>query len=131
MSKERYNQIIDEVYNIYIQRCIEDIDEFIKNNPGTLIDYQEDTKEHFIESIKNNRHWFSGKLGFADERGLKIEERELSLEERVNLLKNIDSRLIPTSALMKSIVEPILNEHNIPTKQTTLTYQNEKIEVYE
>jgi hypothetical protein len=27
--------------------------------------------------------------------------------------------------------EESLNEHNIPTKQITLTYQNEKLEVYE
>jgi hypothetical protein len=128
MSKERYNQIIDEVYNIYIQKCRKDKDDFIKNNPRTKINYREDTKERFIESIKNNRHWFSGKLGFADEWGLKIEERELDYNERCNLYvkKYGDFSVHPFQG--KTI---ILNDFNIPTKQITLTYQNETIQFYE
>jgi hypothetical protein len=128
MSKERYNQIIDEVYNIYIQKCRKDKDDFIKNNPRTLINYREDTKERFIESIKNNRHWFSGKLGFADEWGLKIEERELNYNERCDLyIKEYgDFDVHPFQG--KTI---ILNDFNIPTKLITLEYKEEKIKVYE
>ena len=54
--------------------------------------------------------------------GFQVYTRELSLEERVNLLKPIDSGLIPTSKLMQSIVEPILNEYNIPTRAISLMY---------
>lgn len=92
------------------------------------------SKEDFINKIKIDKK-FTEELSqrFAESLGVefKIEEQELSLEERVNLLKTIDSGLIPTSKLMQSIVEPILNEHNIPTKLITLTYQNESIQSYE
>jgi hypothetical protein len=142
MSKERYSQIIDEVYNIYIQKCREDRDEFIKNNPDTLIDYREDTKEIFIESIKNNRHWFGGKLGFADEWGLKIEERELSSAEmwewynknggpngKTLLVGMIVYQNEEDNSHIKSWLEKWAP--NVPTKQITLTYQNETIQFYE
>jgi hypothetical protein len=132
MNKERYNQIIDEVYNIYIQKCRKDKDDFIKNNPRTLINYREDTKERFIESIKNNRHWFSGKLGFADEWGLKIEERELSLDERMQIWnERTEGFYIMLIWGHGKTQEESLSEHNIPTKLITLQYNGEKIEVHE
>jgi hypothetical protein len=124
MSTERYHHIIDEVYGNYLKnftpkQCPPNIDVQPRY-------YEPMTKEWFILSLKEKND--RGRE-FSKRWGLKIEERELSLEERVNLLN--DSGLIPTSKLMQSIVEPILSEHNIPSKQITFQYNGEKIEVYE
>ncbi len=126
MSKERYNEIIDMVYRDY------EVDTSLGNcaalNPQAIVEgwapdlIDELSKEEFINKCKTDQE-------FSEKWGLKIEERELSLGERVNLLN--DSGLIPTSKLMQSIVEPILSEHNIPSKQITFQYNGEKIEVYE
>jgi hypothetical protein len=126
MSKERYNEIIDMVYRDY------EVDTSLGNcaalNPQAIVEgwapdlIDELSKEEFINKCKTDQE-------FSEKWGLKIEERELSLEERVNLLN--DSGLIPTSKLMQSIVEPILSEHNISTKLITITHQNESIQFYE
>lgn len=123
MNNERYNQIVDEAYKDYrksIHRMLESWDakyhKVLKAEADGCRPY---TQETFINKCKTDKE-------FSEKWGLKIIERELSLEERVNLLN--DSGLIPTSKLMQSIVEPILSEHNIPTKLITLEYNGEKIE---
>jgi hypothetical protein len=122
MSKERYNQIIDEVYKNYA-----DSHWTPPENPkGPLLSDQlwslrpmQHSKESFIRECKNNRK-------FSEKWGLKIEERELSWEERVQwVMKNTD---VEWENLY--IVEEV-NKESSPTKQITITYQNEKIEVYE
>ena len=138
MSKERYNQIIDYIYSLHtadisLSNCVALNPQAIREGWAPDIT-DEMSKEDFINKIKIDKK-FTEQLSkrFAEDLGIefKIEERELSLEERVNLLKTIDSGLIPTSTLMQSIVEPILNEHNVPTKLITLEYNGEKIKVYE
>jgi len=64
MNKERFYQIIDEVYNKYLTKYVgyDDVP----------------PKELFLFEIKNNTE-------FSERWGLKIEERELSLEERHQL----------------------------------------------
>jgi hypothetical protein len=122
MSKERYNQIIDETHDNYLKNCLNT--KWMKENfffDGSS-NHHYYLRDEFINKCKTDQE-------FSERWGLKIEERELSLEERVNLLN--DSGLIPTSKLMQSIVEPILSEHNIPSKQITFQYNGEKIEVYE
>ena len=110
MSKERYNQIIDEVYNKYTTKYMgyDDVP----------------SKELFLFEIKNNP-------GFSEKWGLKIEERELSFNERI---KHIVNSLKSNAPLLMEEDEKTtqwLNENNIPTKQITLTYNNETIESYE
>jgi hypothetical protein len=145
MNNERYNQIIDEVYNKYLQFKKENItntqwdiilDSYIYDGdvpikPGTVLGHYTGrmcTKEELIEKIRSNKDW-------SERWGLKIEERELSLEER-SLIAN--SNHYEVSLNIKGIgvdgdvtLHTHLDELNIPTKLITLLYSNETIEVYE
>ena len=121
MNNERYNQIIDEVYENFIKSYTGKDNEIILppldyiNDDGNLM-----SKNQFITSIKYD-YWFS------ETWGLKIEERELSLEERVKLYEqktNADTSFFP-------VLSETLYVHNIPTKLITITYNNETIESYE
>ena len=100
MNKE---QIIDEVYNKYLTKYMgyDDVP----------------SKELFLFEIKNNPE-------FSERWGLKIEERELSLEERRKLAK-YDSEFVSPMTVES------LDRNNIPTKQITMDYKQEKIYYYE
>ena len=109
MNKERYNQIIDEVYENFEKQCI----------PGTG---KKMSKEEFINICKTNPE-------FSKNCGLKIEERELSLEERKRIYEMEYTNDIEVEN--NHWLESKLKTRNIPTKLITLTYNNEKIENYE
>lgn len=119
MSKEQ-EQIIDEVYRKYA-----DSHWTPPSNPnGKLLSDQlfslvpmEHSKESFINQCKTDPK-------FSKKWGLKIEERELSLEERYDLLTQQMTKL-------RAIREEDYTNYNIPTKLITLTYNNETIESYE
>ena len=106
MNKQKYNQIIDEVYNKYLTKYMgyDDVP----------------SKKLFLFEIKNNTE-------FSERWGLKIEEKELSLDERIDYaLSKDDFRF----------TDAIINEENyerfgIPTKLITLEYNQEKIYIYE
>ena len=131
MSKERYNQIIDEVYEKYIQNTPEnhvigsDSDPLKlsmvwkrKNDSSSGYPILERlTQEEFINKCKTDSK-------FSETWGLKIEERELSLEERRKLAK-YDSEFV------SPITVESWDRNNIPTKQITLEYKQEKIYIYE
>ena len=111
MNKEKYNEIIDEVYEKYTTKYVgyDDVP----------------SKELFLFEIKNNPE-------FSERWGLKIEERELSLEERYNLIEeDKHTQFVNWQSLGTDRVKEVLDELNIPTKLITLTYNNEKIESYE
>ena len=72
-------------------------------------------REEFINKCKTDTE-------FSEKWGLKIEERELSYEERKKLCK-LSDRVYPNNEWMK--------ENNIPTQLITISYQNKKIESYE
>ena len=101
ITKERFNQIIDEVYNKYLTKYVgyDDVP----------------SKKLFLYEIKNNTE-------FSERWGLKIEERELSLQERIRLGQ---------FEFMEAVTDTRCDEQNIPTKLITITYNNETIEVYE
>ena len=111
MSKERYNQIIDEVYNEYAKSF---------ENQSIVEQHSFDTdpitKEMFIEKIK-----FFGE--FSERWGLKIEERELSWEER--------NEWSWENWGITCEMESVLDEQEVPKRVITLEYNGEKIEVYE
>ena len=73
-------------------------------------------KNKFITNIKYN-YWFS------ETWGVKIKERELSLEERNKW--SWDNWGITCE------MESVLDEQEVPTKKITITYNNETIESYE
>jgi hypothetical protein len=78
------------------------------------------TKEEFINKCKTDTE-------FSERWGLKIEERELSLEERHDIKEQygFDCR-----KLAKPSIEQ-LDAANIPTKLITITYNDKTIESYE
>ena len=125
MSKERYNQIIDEVYKNYAYSMIREAKETQKKMleaggwEHLCIDPYYIPKSEFINKCKTDQE-------FSERWGLKIEERELSWEERVQwVMKNTD---VEWENLY--IVEEV-NKESSPTKLITLQYKEEKIEVYE
>ena len=109
MSKERYNQIIDEAYENYRE----------KNH----ILYKDTawTKEEFINKCKTNPE-------FSEKWGLKIEERELTPKERIELAGGKIQDKYP--ALVEMSLR-LCDERDIPTKLITITYNNETVESYE
>ena len=126
MSKEQ-EQIIDEVYQNYLTN-------FIPPTCPPNLDvqpsyYEPMTKEWFIKSIKER-----GLRGeeFSNKWGLKIEERELSWNERADLSREKRRHSWTWQNWSEEEMEwRMNNDWNIPTKLITLTYKNETIESYE
>ena len=58
---------------------------------------------------------------------LKVEQRELSMNERINLFM----RHKKVARFLEKITIKDLEEENIPAKLFTLTYKGEKMEIYE
>jgi hypothetical protein len=110
MNKEQQG-LLDEVYENYKNKT-----EIMMGHGfhGTLL-----SQEEFINKIKTDPE-------FSKTWGLKIEERELSLEERVTHYETTLGRLhfIPPTTDM-------LDKENIPTKLITITYNDKTIEIYE
>ena len=79
------------------------------------------SQEEFINKCKTDSE-------FSERWGLKIEERELSLKERLNLVSTIiGEEKIRTYEDNLERVDKL----NIPTKLITITYNGTKIESYE
>ena len=116
MDKERYNQIIDDVYKNF--------EEWYNEHSGKedYTGYYVPTKEEFIRIVKTD-------LEFSEKWGLKIEEKELSLEERKRIYEMEYTNDIEVEN--NHWLESKLKTRNIPTKKITLEYNNEKIEIYE
>jgi len=137
MSKERFNRIIYEAYDKYKTHT-----EQQQNNQKIAVQRLRSqgkrvkvvliillNKEEFIHKCKTDKE-------FSEMWKLKIEERELSYNERNELYKQRVGEYVEDTdarwemSTSKTFVDD-LNDMNIPTKLLTLTYQNEKIEVYE
>ena len=97
MNNEKYNQIIDDAYKNYCLKKGSKIGEY-GCRPILL------TKEEFINKIKTDNE-------FSEKWGLKVEERELSYEERIGLapadvfswtqftISNLDELNVPKRAI--------------------------------
>ena len=109
MNKEQ-QQIIDEAYKNYF--LIKSLEKGPFGISGLIL-----PKEEFIDKCKTDPE-------FSEKWGLKIGERELSLEERRKLAK-YDSEFV------SPITVESWDRNNIPTKLITITYNNETIESYE
>jgi len=109
MNNEKMNQIIDEAYEKYHQ----------ENKHVMYLTFL--LKEEFINKCKTDSE-------FSEKWGLKIEESELSLKERLNLVSTIiGEEKIRTYEDNLERVDKL----NIPTKLITITYNNETIESHE
>ena len=111
MNKERYNQIINEAYENYY--------EYMRDDRQWELD-----KEEFINKCKTDPE-------FSEKWGLKIGERELSLEERHQLALPIWKEKYGPLADMMVPTNVDNTPFKIPTKLITLTYNNETIESYD
>lgn len=122
MNNEQQH-IIDEAYGNFIKSYTGKDNEIILppldyiNDDGNLM-----SKNQFITNIKYD-YWFSEKWG------LKIKERELSLTERYELMKKLDNWVSVHYREPKTM--EYMDSQNIPTKLTTVTYNNETITSYE
>ena len=122
MNKERFSQIVDEVYQKYTTKYMgyEDIP----------------SKDLFLFEIKKNKE-------FSEMWGLGIEERNLNLDERAKLHSNPENfyEVHGTFSISDSIensnfpdkdwLHEQFDNGGIPTKLITMTYNNETIEIYE
>jgi hypothetical protein len=125
MSKEQ-QELLDDAYNRYratiIKEFYEDTKELRKwatvEGPGGH------TKEEFIEEIKTDDD-------FSEKWGLKIEERELSLEERYQIAIPIWKEKYGPLANIMVPTNVDNTPYNIPTKLITITYKDTIIESYE
>jgi hypothetical protein len=109
MNKEQ-EELVDELYNKYTTKYMgyDDVP----------------SKDLFIFEIKTNPE-------FSKMWGLRIEERELSLEERMGLCKEKWDYSWNRTINLEDIEWRMNNEWNIPTKLITITYNDKKIESYE
>ena len=136
MNKEKYNQIIDKAYenysskqNEYWKKWLTDESQIKKFDDGL-------SKEEFVNKIKTDNE-------FSERWGLKIEERELSLDEKewelekTHCINDIENdRVIyghDWETYIKEQYDGIQSTQGIviPTKLITLTYNNETTQFYE
>ena len=118
MNNEKLNQIIDEAYKNYQKEMSYHPEEnWLYNGVGEKC-YRQLTQEEFINKCKTDLE-FSGKWG------LKIEERELDMMERWGL-----AGLTPNMTEF-DYCNKLCDEHKVPTKLITITYNNETLESYE
>ena len=117
MNSEQ-QQIIDEAYENYLT-YIHDVVQGENQIYGGWYG-----KEEFINKCKTDTE-------FSEKWGLKIEERELSLEERYQLMKNGNINDWLTIHYREPKTMEYMDKHNIPTKLITVTYNNKTIESYE
>ena len=108
MSKEKYNQIIDEAYQNYLKNGQQQADRNKENQTFLPL-----PKNWFINKCKTDSK-------FSEMWGLKIEERELSLEEELEYMMG---KVFSEEALTHQV--------NTPTKLITITYKDTIIESYE
>jgi hypothetical protein len=115
MNKEQ-QELLDESYKDY----------FIKKSSETgpfgvagIIP----TKDEFINNCKNNPE-------FSEKWGLKIEERELSLEERAKWLEDNKGYDLLVGNLDHDHIREVVEEES-PTRLITMTYNDKTIESYE
>ena len=140
MNKEQ-QELLDEVYDGYaahtilgiesgldriaghLDNCLVEYDGYYEHftNPSFAYGYRTYNQEEFINKCKTDTE-------FSERWGLKIEERELSLKERLNLISTvIGEEKIRTHEDNLARVDKL----NIPTKLITITYNDKTIESYE
>ena len=120
MNKEQ-QELLDEAYSEY-----GDSHWISPSNPkGKLLSDQlfsvipmEHSKESFFNECKTNPK-------FSNKWGLKIEERELDIKERMNIYIEEHPHWVMIAE------HSFFDTHKIPTKLITVTYNNQTIKSYE
>ena len=129
MNKEQQD-LLDEAYENYSKEYEKDnsigMCLLVKRLDGKST-YRKPNKEMFVDLCTYDKT-------FSEKWGLKIEEREFSLEERgewdskKDNVRNTWGQTIQT--FTPTEVRTWLNEKNIPTKLITITYNDKKGESY-
>ena len=120
MTKE---QIIDDAYKNYLIEDAKVLPNMSKEKM-TELGFRL-TQEEFINKCKTDSE-------FSETWGLKIEERELSWDERADLSREKRRHSWTWQNWSEEEMEwRMNNDWNIPTKLITITYNNETIESYE
>jgi len=123
MNKE-HEELLDEVYKNYTNTHTTFKNEFVHVTP------MQHSKETFINECKLNTE-------FSEMWGLKIEERELSFEERCEIqiarLEGMYSsgKEVFIQHSVNDVKQITMDKNNIPTKLITITYKDKTIESYE
>jgi hypothetical protein len=127
MNKEQ-QEILNEVYENYENKYYK----------GEAFGYKKLNDSGYSPDLKLSQEEYINKCKtdtkFSEKWELKIEERELSLEERTKILiSKSDNKKDFYDRNGRLIIkdELVLNESNIPTKLITITYNDKTIESYE
>ena len=117
MNKEQ-QELLGDVYKNYLIEDAKTLPNMSKEKM-TELGYRL-SQEEFINKCKTD-------TDFSERWGLKVDERELSLEERTEYKKKRDG----ISRTFASYTHQMLDGSNIPTKLITITYNDKTIESYE
>jgi hypothetical protein len=123
MNKEQ-QELLDEAYDNYTQTKIVKNDDGTETHTSPIGHYNGMTKENFINKCKTDTE-------FSERWGLKIEERELSLDERYKIALPIWKEKYGLLANMMVPTNIDNTPYKIPTKLITITYNDKTIESYE
>ena len=124
MNKEQ-QELLDDAYENY-WNSHPDADKIFQYE-GSSIVTRRMTEDEFVDMVKTD-------IEFSEKWGLKIDERELSLEERKEIMvKNKLDEVTINMFFNKTLDKPKqdMYENSIPTKLITVTYNNKTIESYE
>lgn len=124
MNNEQ-QELLDEAYENYVNKCNEDkwMKEIILDLPFSNKSYGLYSQEEFINKCKTDTE-------FSEKWGLKIEERELSLEERAKWLQDNKGYDLLVGNLDHDHIREVVEKES-PTKLITITYNNKTITSYD
>lgn len=110
MKNEKFNKLIDEVYNDYLKTH--------QYEPFILEDEMGLSKDQFIQKATNN-------YGFSFLFGLEFRERNLTFEEQIEwVMRNTDVEM-ENLYITEEVYKP-----TTPTKMVTLLYKGEETKFY-
>jgi hypothetical protein len=116
MNKEQ-QELLNEAYKNYSKKMMyHPVENWLDDGNGEKT-YRQLSQEEFINKCKTDPE-------FSEKWGLKIEERDLSLEDRCGIQINRND-------YQSYYTKDELDENNIPTKLITITYNDKTIESYE
>jgi hypothetical protein len=131
MNKEK-QELLDEAYENYLKGGhIKWLNQMEVNTPAGKMNIPVPyTQEQFINKCKTDTEFF-------ERWGLKIEERELSFEERCEIqiarLEGMYSsgKEVFIQHSVNDVKQITMDKNDIPTKLITITYNDKTIESYE
>lgn len=117
-------ELLESAYNNFIYNPdykAKSVADLMSSQAGQLVKCP--TMKEFVNKCKTDTE-------FSKKWGLKIEERDLSFEER-HMIWHDDNKKANVSPFMEKQLSSMLDEINIPTKLITMTYNDIKLERYE